>query len=96
MKREINNINSKKETAKVITPVLTGCFKQNMKNSTEWRKMLKNANISPVCKKKDRHDTSNYRPVRTLPLLSKPFESILYEQIETHTKDILSKCKGEF
>ena len=47
-------------------------------------------------KKKDRHDKSNYRPVGILPLLSKPFERILYEQIDSHTKDILSKYQGGF
>ena len=47
-------------------------------------------------KKKDRHDKSNYRPVSILPLLSKPFERILYEQIDSHTKDILSKYQGGF
>ena len=47
-------------------------------------------------KKKDRHDKSNYRQVRILTLLSKPFECILYEQIESHTKDILSKYQGGF
>ena len=47
-------------------------------------------------KKKDRYDKSNYRPVSILPLLSKPFERILYEQIDSHTKDILSKYQGGF
>ena len=37
---------------------------------------LGNADISPVYKKKDRHDKSNHRPVSILPLLSKPFERI--------------------
>ena len=31
-----------------------------------------------------------------MPLLSKPFERILYEQIDSHTKDILSKYQGGF
>ena len=47
-------------------------------------------------KKKKSHDKSNYRPVTILPLLSKPFERILYEQVESHTKDILSKYQGGF
>ena len=55
---------------------------------------MKNADISPVYKKKDRHVKSNYRPVSILPLLSKPFERILYEQIDSHTKGILSKYQG--
>ena len=52
--------------------------------------------MSPVYKKKDRHDKSNYRPVSILPLLSKPFERILYEQRGNCSKDILSKYQGGF
>ena len=106
VKREISNINSKKATPKgdkpvkilkwnsgIIAPVLTECFNQSIKNST-FPNELKNADISPVYKKKDHHDKSNYRPVSILPLLLKPFERILYEQIDNHTKDILSKYQG--
>ena len=108
VKREIINISSKKATPKgdipvkilkwnsdIIAPALTECYNQNIKNST-FPNELKNADISPVYKKKDRHDKSNYRPVSILPLLSKPFERILYEQIDNHTKDILSKYQGGF
>ena len=70
-------------------------YNQNIKNST-FPNELKNVNISPVYKKKDRHDKSNYRPVSIVPLLSKPFERILYEQIDNHTKDILSKYQRVF
>ena len=42
------------------------------------------------------HNKSNYRPVSILSLLLKPFERILYEQIDNHTKDILSKYQGGF
>ena len=108
VRREIKNINSKKATPKgdipvkilkwnsdIIAPVLTECFNQNIRNSTFFNE-LENADISPVYKKKDRHDKSNYRPISTLPLLSKPFERILYEQIDTHTKNILSKYQERF
>ena len=90
-KKEINNISSKKATPKgdipvkilkwnsdIITPVLTICYNQNIRNSTLPNE-LKNSDISPVYKKKDRHDKSSYRPVSILPLLSKPFERILYK-----------------
>ena len=105
---EINNLNSKKATPKgnipvkilklnsdIITPALTECYNENIKNST-FLNELKNADISPVFKKKDRHDKSNYRPVSILPLLLKPFERTLYEQIDSHTKDIISKYQGGF
>ena len=101
VKKEINNISSKKATPKgdipvkilkwnfdIISPVLTECYSQNIKNLT-FLNELKNADISPVYKKKDHHDKSNYRPVGILPLLSKPFERILYEQIDNYTKDML-------
>ena len=100
VKREINDMNSKKATPQndiavkilkwnsdIIAPVLTECYNQNIKNSS-FPHELKNADISPVYKKKDRHDKSNYRPVSILSLLSKLFEPILYEQIDNHTKDI--------
>ena len=102
MKSENNNKNSKKATPKgdisvkilkwnsVIAPVLMECFNQNIRNST-FPNELKNADVSPVEKKKDRCDKSNYRPVSILPLLSKLFERILYEQMYSHTKDILSE-----
>ena len=79
----------------MIAPVLTECYNQNIRNST-FPNELKNADISPVYKKKDRHDKSNYRPVSILPLSSKPVEGILHEQIDSHTKDILSKYQGGF
>ena len=101
VKREINNLKSNKATPKgdtpvkilkwnsdIITPALIECYNQNIKNST-FPNELKNTDISPVYKKKDPHDKSNYRPVSILPLLPKPFKSILYEQIDSHTKDIL-------
>ena len=65
VKKEIKKINSKKATPKgaisvkilkwdsdIIVPVLTGCFNQNIKNSP-FPDELKNANISPVYKKKN-------------------------------------------
>ena len=79
----------------IIAPVLTECYNQNIENST-FPNELKNADISPVYEQKDHHDKSNYRPVSILTLLSKPFERILYEQIHSHTKDILSKYQEGF
>ena len=75
--------------------ILTESYNQNIKNSTFPNvNELKHVDISPVYKKKDRHDKSNYRPVNILPLLSKPSECILQEQIDRHTKYILSKYQG--
>ena len=85
VKREKNCLNSKEATPKgdipvkifkwnsdIIAPALTEYYNQNIKNST-FPNELKNADISPVFRRKDRHAKSSYRPVSILSLLSKPF-----------------------
>ena len=42
---------------------------------------MKLANITPVFKKDDKTDKSNYRPIRILPNLSKIFEKCIYNQL---------------
>ena len=44
---------------------------------------LKLADVSPIFKKEDSFKKENYRPVSTLPHMSKVFEKILYKQIDT-------------
>ena len=39
---------------------------------------LKEANITPIFKKDDPLDKSNYRPVSILPLISKVIERLIY------------------
>ena len=77
-----------KLNSEIIAPVLTECFNQNIKNST-FPNELKNVDLSPVY-------TPNYRPVSILPLLSELFEGILYEQMESHIKDIMSNHQRGF
>ena len=54
---------------------------------------LKNADVIPVFKKKDRNNIENYRPVSILPNLSKIYERCLYDQYFSH---ILSKWQCGF
>ena len=77
-----------KLNSEIIAPVLTKCFNQNIKNST-FPNELKKVDVSPVY-------TPNYRPVSILPLLSELFEGILYEQMESHIKDIMSNYQRGF
>ena len=51
---------------------------------------LKIADIVPVFKKEDKNDKTNYRPISLLPLISKLFEKVLYQQIEEFANKILS------
>ena len=51
---------------------------------------LKNADVSPIFKKGDLLDKTNYRPVSILPALSKIFEKLLFSQINNFMDSKLS------
>ena len=51
---------------------------------------LKKADFSPVFKKGNHNDNTNYRPVSILPLLSKIYERLIYNQINQMTENVLS------
>ena len=57
---------------------------------------LKNADVIPVFKKKDRNNVENYRPVSILPNLSKIYERCLYDQMYKYFNHILSKWQCGF
>ena len=59
---------------------MTECVNYTLKNG-KFPDSLKNANITPVYKKDDPTDKVNYRPVSVLPLLSKIFEKVIYNQL---------------
>ena len=64
----------------------TGCFPSN----------LKLADVTPIFKKGDRLDKSNYRPVSILSSLSKIFERLLFNQINDFFDPLLSKYQCGF
>ena len=51
---------------------------------------LKLANITPVHKKDEQADKENYRPVSVLPLLSKIFERLIYDQLKEYLDQYLN------
>ena len=51
---------------------------------------MKIANITPVHKKDEPTDKKNYRPVSVLPLLSKVFERLLYDQLSDYLEKYLN------
>ena len=51
---------------------------------------FKLADITPVFKKKDPLDKTNYRPVSVLPIVSKLFEKIMQKQINGFISNCLS------
>ena len=74
-------------------------------NITEWLFLiqissvpdsLKIANITPVHKKDEPADKENYRPVRVLPLLSKVFERLVYDQLSDYSEKNLNTLLCRF
>ena len=50
---------------------------------------LKFANIAPVHKKNEDIDKENYMPVSALPLFSKIFEKVIYDQLSQYLEKYL-------
>ena len=52
---------------------------------------LKEANITPIFKKDDQLDKCNHRPISILPLISKVYERLIYNQLSKYTERFLSQ-----
>ena len=61
---------------------------------TQWKR----ANIVPIHKKNDKQIVSNYRPVSLLPICSKIFEKIIFNELFKYFEDnnLLSKHQSGF
>ena len=57
---------------------------------------LKNANITPICKKEDRPNIENYRPLSILPNQLKVYQRYIYIQIYEYLNKSLSKWQKGF
>ena len=66
--------------------LITGTFPEN----------LKLADVTPAHKKGDRMDETNYRPINILSPISKIFESLLYNQINSFFENKFSKLQCGF
>ena len=62
----------------------------------EFPENLKLADVTPVFKKKDLLEETNYRPVSVLPPVSKIFERLLQKQINEHIKNKFSPYLCEY
>ena len=58
----------------------------------------KQANVTPVHKKKDKQLVENYRPISLLPILSKIFERIVFKNLYNHlvANNLISKNQSGF
>ena len=69
---------------------MTNCINEANRNN-KFPDSLKLSDITPVYKKLDPSDKANYRPVSVLPLLSKVFEKIIYDQLYEYLENFLSE-----
>ena len=54
------------------------------RNANTFPEILKEAYVTPIYKKGDRHNPENYRPISVTPTLAKIFERLLLEQMSEH------------
>ena len=69
--------------------VLTNCINKSIETGY-FADSLKLANVAPVFKKEDPFDKSNYKPVSILPLLSKLYEKVIYNQLSYYSESFLN------
>ena len=99
--RCINEIDLKKSSNGEISPAIiklakkeilipiTNCINKCI-SIKSFPDELKVADVIPVFKKEDPNNKANYRPISLLPIISKIFERVLFEQTEKFSEKILS------
>ena len=71
-------------------PELTNCINKSSTNN-KFPDTLKISDITTVFKKLDPSDKANYRPLSILPLVSKVFEKIMYDQLYKYIGHFLNQ-----
>ena len=85
----------KKKKEEEIAEPIRNCINSSIITGT-FSDELKIADIVPVFKKDDQNDKTNCRPISILPLISKIFEKVLYQQIEGFSNKVLSPKPSAF
>ena len=78
-----------KTIARDICVPLTDCINSAILNGV-FPDELKLADVTPLYKKSDPEDKTNYRPISVLPSLSKVYEKILYKELNPFFETKLS------
>ena len=77
-----------KENKLTFSKILSEMFNFYIYNNT-FPNGFKKADIKSVYKKDDPFDKTKYRPISILPVLNKPFERCLFDQIYECTDTVL-------
>ena len=75
-----------KRILETITPPLTHIINQSLCTGI-FPDRLKIAKVIPLFKKVDQHILDNYRPISLLPVISKVFEKIVFDQLYQYFTD---------
>ena len=78
-----------KESEYFTFEILTNCINKSIETGC-FPDSLKAANITPIFKKDDPLDKANYRPVSILPLISKVYERLIYNQLSEYSESFLN------
>ena len=70
--------------------MLTDCINDAIITEDIFPDNLKFADVTPVHKKDETTNKENYRPVSVLPLISKIFERIIYDQLSSYLEKYLN------
>ena len=84
-----------KENKDLISYFVCNNF-NNLLSSLQYPNGLKYADATPVFKKDDKSDKSNYRAISILPNLGKVYEQIMQNQIYPYLNKIFSKYQCGF
>ena len=106
--KELNQLKTKKASQKIDIPmkivkenvdIISHFLYHNFNNSLSCSTFptgMKYADVTPIHKKDDKTDKTNYRPISILPNLSKVYERLMYNQISPYFDSVFSKFQCGF
>ena len=77
-----------------MVPSLTELFNKSLRLGYLPEDWL--ANIVPVCKKDNKKQAENYRPISLLSIVSKVMERYIFNTIRDHVFNLFSACQHGF
>ena len=78
-----------KEAVNTVKAPLSNIFNTNLENCV-FPSELKYSNVTPVFKKDDNINKENYRPISILPVISKIFERLMFQQMSSFVDNVIS------
>ena len=101
-KKEIRKLNTNKASIEndipakiligskdIVSPYLSNIY-NDCKQENKYPQSLKAVDVTPIHKKNEKTAMKNYRPVSVIPIVSKLFERIMYDQIIVYINEFLS------